>query len=73
MKKSEAEIKRDMEALSDMLSDIKIRIQAYNKLSASSGLEDRVGLLEGPEGENVIHCNTFFPEADFWFPSSARC
>jgi hypothetical protein len=71
--KTESEIKRDMEALSDMLSDIKARVKAYNMLSASSDLETRVGLLEGTAGSYINDCETFFPETNFWFPSSWGC
>ena len=73
MSKSDKEIKEDMEALSDMLVDIKKRIKAYNKLAATTDESNRLGLLEGPEGENVTYCDMYAPDADFWIPSSARC
>jgi len=73
MSKSEKEIKEDLEALADMLTDIKKRITAYNKLAASTEESNRLALLEGPEGENMTYCDMFAPDANFWIPSSANC
>ena len=73
MSKSDKEIKDDMEALSDMLADIKNRIKAYNKLAATTNESNRLGLLEGPEGEDITYCDMFAPDAGFWVSSSARC
>ena len=73
MSKSEKEIKMDMEALADMLTDIKKRIQAYNSLSESTGDGNRLGLLEGQVGEDINYCDLYAPDAEFWISSSARC
>lgn len=59
--------------MANLETEIKAKIDAYNRAATLIKQGRKLGLLAGTENNYIDECSLYSPEANFWFSSSYGC